>query len=377
MGNSASVENGKLVTSFEEVRKTLLEERFADRLEKPLGYWVLPNDRRLPLAFLNHKLEDLLATPFNELTATPGIGQKKIGSLIKLLHRATNDEPPAVPFGISELVPDSVADNLTPVGVKFDPSVVSEALWSQWREAVRKFDIGHEKLGRLAPSLQNLPTVIWHTPLSQYLDHTVGEIRGLRTHGEKRVRCVLEVFHSVYHKLSKAEPGEDLHRLLTPTTILHVHDWVGDQLQGNSLPVDNQISECFSSQLLKQIQIDSGPTVYRLATERLGIGSEPLSVRAQARSLGVTRARIYQLLDDCGKVMNVRWPEGKNMLDQATARFSGLGHDSGELRLFYGIKELCFPEKQKEILQSTIPVAESSHPPLDRPQTTPFQEVTS
>jgi hypothetical protein len=75
--------------------------------------------------------------------------------------------------------------------------------------------------------------------------------------------------------------------------------------------------------------------------------------------------------------MNVRWPEGKNMLDQATARFSGLGHDSAELRLFYGIKELCFPEKQKEILQSTIPVAESSHPPLDRPQTTPFQEVTS
>jgi len=376
MGNSASVENCKLVTSFEEVRKTLLEERFSDRLEKPLGYWVLPNDRRLPLAFLNHTLEDLLATPFNELTATPGIGQKKIGSLIRLLHRATNDQPPAVPFGISELIPDSIADHLTSVGVQFDPSVVSEALWSQWREVVRNFDVGHEKLGRLAPSLQNLPTVIWHTPLGQYLDHTVGEIRRLRTHGEKRVRCVLEVFHSVYHKLLKAEPGEDLRRLLTPPKILHVHDWVEDQLRGNSFPVGNQISESFAKQLLKQIQIDSGPTVYRLATERLGVGGEPLSVRAQARSLGVTRARIYQLLDDCGKVMNVRWPEGKNMLDQATTRFSGLGHDSAELRLFYGIKELCFPEKQKEIIQSTVPVAET-HPPLDRPQTTPFQGVTS
>ena len=26
----------------------------------------------------------------------------------------------------------------------------------------------------------------------------------------------------------------------------------------------------------------------------------------------VTRARIYQLLEDCARVMSVRWPEGKN-----------------------------------------------------------------
>src|SRR5262249_38588513 len=96
---SAAVETYRLSSSFDAVRKVLLESRFADGLPKPLAYWALPNDRRLPLAFPGRTLDDLLATPFEQLSATPGIGQKKITSLVRLLHRATRDEPPAVPFG--------------------------------------------------------------------------------------------------------------------------------------------------------------------------------------------------------------------------------------------------------------------------------------
>src|SRR5690606_34898861 len=139
---------------------------------------------------------------FDELAATPGIGEKKIHSLVQLLYRATNDDPPApatvVGTGQSTGSGAEAAD-------RFDPSIVSEALWTEWRETVRRFGIDDFRLGRLAPSLQRLPTVIWHKPLRDYLDHTVAEIRGLRTHGEKRVRCVLEVFHSVYHQLSGAD----------------------------------------------------------------------------------------------------------------------------------------------------------------------------
>ena len=347
--NTTTTDEYKLDTSYEDVRQTLMEERYSNRLSKPLGYWVLPNDRRLPLAFLGRTLEELLATPFDELSATPGIGEKKIGSLVKLLHRATKDQPPAIPFGSSQFSGSSTEGAEVNGAVpKFDPSIVSEALWSQWREVVRDYGVGNEKLGRLAPSLQNLPTVIWHTPLSQYLDHTVAEIRLLRTHGEKRVRCVLEVFHSVYQTLSSADKTDDLHRLLTPVAILNVHDWVSAQLKDPSGPAVGELRDHFLVPLLQQLQLDSGPTVYRLASERLGFNGEPTSVRSQARSLGVTRARIYQLLDDGAKVMNVRWPQGKPMLDELTNRLSALG-DSPELRLFYGMKELCFPEKQSGI----------------------------
>src|SRR5215472_628317 len=103
MAKASTAEEFQLITSFEAVRKTLLADRFADRLEKPLAYWALPNDRRLPLAFLGRTIKDLLATPFEELSATPGIGQKKISPLVKLLSRATKDHPPAVPFGLAHL----------------------------------------------------------------------------------------------------------------------------------------------------------------------------------------------------------------------------------------------------------------------------------
>jgi hypothetical protein len=117
-------------------------------LSKPLAYWALPNDRRLPLAFLGRTLGDLLSTPFEELSATPGIGQKKISSLVKLLHRATRDEPPAVPFGLTDLAAEihnggGSNGNSNGGSGRFDPALVSEALWSRWRDAVKTLNLGN------------------------------------------------------------------------------------------------------------------------------------------------------------------------------------------------------------------------------------------
>jgi hypothetical protein len=125
MNKVTSVEDYKIVSSFQSLRKTLLDDKFADRLEKPLAYWALPNDRRLPLAFLGRTIKDLLATPFEELSATPGIGQKKISSLVKLLSRATKDHPPAVPFGLTELneKKSTMVEKPRRQGTTFDPSM--------------------------------------------------------------------------------------------------------------------------------------------------------------------------------------------------------------------------------------------------------------
>src|SRR3972149_4393933 len=138
-GNKVStVEDYKIVSSFQAVRKQLLEQKFADRLEKPLAYWALPNDRRLPLAFMGRTIKDLLATPFDELSATPGIGQKKITSLVKLLNRATKDHPPGVPISDAEVAEGKRGERSKRNGRGFDPAIVSEALWAQWRETVRR-----------------------------------------------------------------------------------------------------------------------------------------------------------------------------------------------------------------------------------------------
>ena len=50
---------------------------------------------------------------------------------------------------------------------------------------------------------------IWHVPLGHYVNQSVAEIRQLKTHGEKRVRVVLEVFYIVHELVSGC--GDEQH----------------------------------------------------------------------------------------------------------------------------------------------------------------------
>lgn len=360
MDNTGLTESVDLGARFDQLRDTLLTDQYSDRLEKPLEYWALPSDRRLPLALLDRTVGDLLSTSFKELSATPGIGEKKIQSLVKLLNRATQEGPPSASEADLDAAVGTANTSVTaqdPILPRFDPSIVSEALWAEWRQAVRIAGVGSEKLGNLAPSLQRLPTVIWHTPLSHYLDHTVAEIRRLKTHGEKRVRCVLEVFHSVYYKLKQAEArfgapvvGEAAVQLLTADSVKQLRSWVAQKVASEQFPDAAEIQSCFVEPAMELIRVDCGDTVHRLVEERLGIGTTARSVRDQARTLGVTRARVYQLLDDCGKVMAVRWPMGGASLDRLVSHFGRFDAPEETLRSLFGLRELCFPTKESERL---------------------------
>ena len=348
MNKVTSVEDYKIVSSFQSLRKTLLDDKFADRLEKPLAYWALPNDRRLPLAFLGRTIKDLLATPFEELSATPGIGQKKISSLVKLLSRATKDHPPAVPFGLSELTDNkktAVVEKPREPSTGFDPSIVSEALWSQWQRTVIEHGLGREKLGRLAPTLEALPTVIWHTPLEFYVNHTVAEIRQLKTHGEKRVRVVLEVFYLVHEMLATAGTAEHLALRIAPRFIQPIETWIARKLSQNGVPTRDEVRDNLAVPLLDQILIDSGATIHELSEARLGISGPAQSVRQQAKRMGVTRARVYQLLEDCSRVLEVRWPEGQQQLAQLASKLHAEASAEDDLALFDATGELFYPDK--------------------------------
>lgn len=349
MNKATSVEDYKIVSSFQSLRNTLLDEKFADRLEKPLAYWAMPNDRRLPLAFLGRTIKDLLATPFEELSATPGIGQKKISSLVKLLSRATKDQPPIAPFGITDLAESRKPQIEKPRRNEknFDPAIVSEALWAEWRETVRQHGLEREKLGRLAPTLQALPTVIWHTPLGQYADYTVAEIRQLKTHGEKRIRVILEVFFVVHEAFSGVTLPHYLQARLVPTFVQSIEAWIASVLSASEMPSLDELKDQLVSPLLEQILVDAGPTIHDLSASRLGMGQLPQSVRHQARAMGLTRARVYQLLEECAKVMAVRWPEGEQ---QFAALYAKLKHEATHpevLRAFQATCELFFPGKKK------------------------------
>jgi hypothetical protein len=173
---------------------------------------------------------------------------------------------------------------------------------------------------------------------------------------------VLEVYHAVYQRLIAMQSGDDLERVLTLPAILEVRDWVAECLASSSPPTDAELRAHLAGPLLRQLKIDSGVTVHRLAEERLGLDAAPVSVRAQAKALGVTRARIYQLLDDCGRVMGVRWPDGQARMGDLAARLTPYQHDQPQLRLFFACRELFFPEKAKDGLPSLSVLATGPEP---------------
>lgn len=346
MSQANSAEEHKLVSSFESVRRTLLQEEYRDRLDKPLAYWALPNDRRLPLAFLGRSLGELLQSSFTDLSSTRGIGQKKISSLVRLLHRATSEVAPAVPYGLKDLADEleskrAVDSTGMPAAKGFDASVVSEGMWAEWCQTVKRFRLGRATLGRLAPSLQMLPTVIWDRPLSLYENKTLTEIRQMRTHGEKRVCVIMEIFYVVHQMLSGAKAGDHLSFNLVPGFVPVVEDYIGTLNQEESvLATREQIAEGLVKPLLDQVAIDSGDSVHSLAVDRLGIGVPIKSVRDQAHELGVTRARVYQLLEDCSRIMSVRWPYGGQMIRSLT-----VFQDPEAAKLSLATRKLFFPSK--------------------------------
>jgi len=346
-----SVEELQVVGRFESFRKILLSDTYANHLPRPLAYWALPTDRRLPLAFLGRTLDDLLSTPFAELAGTPGVGQKKIRSFVNLLSRAAKTDPAELPV---DLVP-APFDGEPPASSTgesngFDPSTVSEVAWGQWQATVVQRRLGREALGRFAPSLKNMTRVIWDEPLETYTNCTLTELRAMKTHGEKRVRAILEVFHCVHNLVAHMGRQDHLVVRIVPQRIDAVESWLGHALQKPGMPRAEEIQEKFVGPLLGQIRVDAAQQIAKLAECRLGINGAAMSVRQAARTMGLTRARVYQLLNEINDVMNVRWPMGRHQVyelhDKLKAEAAEV-QNPPDLGPFHAAIELFYPGSRR------------------------------
>jgi len=353
LSKAASIEELRVVSRFENLRKILSEDQYANHLERPLAFWALPADRRLPLAFLGRKLGDLLNTPFSELSGTPGIGQKKIDSFVKLLSRAANTAPADLPAELNEVSANGNGHSKNGKsngeainGNGFSPDSVSEILWGNWCATVVKQGLENETLGRFAPSLRDMTRVIWTKSLGDYVNYSLDEIRTMKTHGEKRVRAILNVFHSAHTLAANMGTQDHLIVRIVPKLIDRVEQWIGQVLQQPGVPSEEEIFENFVRPLLEQIRIDATEQIASLAESRLGISGPVTSVRQAARTMGLTRARVYQLLNEINDIMNVRWPDGRHQVYELRDKFqteSAQTPDAADLKQFLAAIELFYP----------------------------------
>jgi len=346
---SLSAERLEAIRRYEALRRILCSEQYADHLHKPLAYWALPSDRRLPLAFLGRTLRELLAKSFDQLANTPGVGRKKLGSFIMLLARAAETDPAELPSDLS-----AGAESQTPASSNgrntgengFDPAGVSEVTWAQWRASVVRHGLDREPLGRFAPSLLNMTRVIWNRPLSAYTGKTLAKIRAMKTHGEKRVRAILEVFHALHTMVGGMGTQKHLCLRVVPRHVDRAERWIGRTLQRPGIPHTREIFDCFIQPLLEQIRTDAPEQIIVLAENRLGLRGPITSVRQAARDLGLTRARVYQLLNEINDILVVRWPEGRHLVYELREKLlqeADHMETPPDLEQFHAAVELFYP----------------------------------
>jgi hypothetical protein len=108
---------------------------------------------------------------------------------------------------------------------------------------------------------------------------------------------------------------------------------------------EQDIRERVAAPIIEQLRVDLGELVHSIVRERFGISGPSQSVRTQASRLSLTRARIYQLLENCARVMEVRWPEGRRLMDAIIEQRQQDRRRNGDLALLAGFKDLCFPSK--------------------------------
>jgi hypothetical protein len=345
MSKSSSAERYRLRDSFHAVRAQLLDERYANRLDRSLGYWALPADRRLPVALMNLTLRDILNSTFESLSATPGIGQRKLHTLVDLMRRVQQDlssdgQASAKPASFLKQPLDLAEADHDP---NLDPDVIPEKTWETWCETVKCQGLGDERLGRLAPSLLDLPTVIWEKRLSEYVDLSLQQVRRLKTHGEKRVRVVLDVFRTIHRLLGNVGQHPGFVVRLQPSFLVPIEEWLIAQWYSTEPLTLAELRQHVVLPIINQIALDAGPLIQKLVEGRLGLESPPESVRALGQQNSITRARVYQLLEVCDRVMQVRWPEGRSRFDSIERRLASEGADPEAHLMLQRLLEIMFP----------------------------------
>ena len=111
-----------------------------------------------------------------------------------------------------------------------------------------------------------------------------------------------------------------------------------------------EIFENFVSPLLEQVRVDATQQIASLAENRLGISGPITSVRQAARAMGLTRARVYQLLNEINDIMAVRWPTGRHQVYELRERIQAEAQQMDpppDLQQFSAAVELFYPGSRR------------------------------
>jgi hypothetical protein len=191
----------------------------------------------------------------------------------------------------------------------------------------------------------DLPRNMWQMPLDEYTGRSLADMRGMKAHGAKRIRGVVGVFAAVVQAVGEGAPPAHLEVRIVSRLAARLEDWMQRTMARPQLPSLGELRRGLAEPTVEQARIDIGATVANLVHGRLGMRGAEGSVRQTADALGLTRARVYQLLDEAGEALRIRWPEGGPRLTALLERYASANRRP-EWELMQAASELYSAERR-------------------------------
>ncbi|PAY16672.1 hypothetical protein CKO51_25625 [Rhodopirellula sp. SM50] len=290
--------------------------------------------------------------PYYALLQTKGVGESKLEKLIVLIERAlkelvqSDDASVVNTAGSESVLPDpGVAHrpaNSIPDAENVSLTELTPSVWHHICLCIKRHSLQNYPLGRFSETLDELPRGLWSCPLSDFVDHSIGELKQLKGYGEQRIASVLKVLATTARLVEECPDGTHLGIKVFPARIERISSWINRVLHDDFLPDYSSLCQHFVLPLLRQLECDLGSQPAEMIERRLGVESEPETLQQIAESFDLTRERIRQLTLRAPEVMEVRWPEGKHLLDDFFEKFRSSGDAVRHVELIRRTLDLLF-----------------------------------
>ncbi len=290
--------------------------------------------------------------PYHTLLETKGVGESKLEKLIVLIERALKEfvcQDEVAEGDSSGTTPSAVTNDLGgsslgrfPAAETISLSELTTTAWQHICQSIKRHSLDHYPLGRFSETLDELPRGLWNCPLSDFVDHSIGELKQLKGYGDQRIASVLKVLVTTANLVAQCPSDTHLAIKVFPARIERLSSWINRVLRDDQLPDYSSLCQHFVIPLLHQLEFDLGSQPAEMIERRLGVESEPETLDQIGESFNLTRERIRQLTLRAPEVMEVRWPEGKHLLDDFFEKFRSSGEAVRHVELIRRTLNLFF-----------------------------------
>ncbi len=323
------------------VRLKLAIEEVADKvhLDSTLSEWLEPEDDWIPYKFLTWRVRRILNTPYQSF-ALSWATEPRLAKFVELMGRVEN----------TVLSLTGASDEMETTGHirqfecdAYDRQLeVSGKSWRTWCESIELHDLGATTLGALATSLEDLPGSFWNLPLREFTSKTYLELSETRGLGARKMSLVVDLFRNLATQLDRLPQTTWLGVMLLPKPICDLSKWLYEVLKERRVPTIDELGLSFCRPLLRQLETDLSPDVAAIVVRRLGFDQNPETLEKIAKDVGLTRERVRQLTQRATKVLHVRWPQGKHLLDDLYELLRSAPDAQRQVVLVRTILDRCF-----------------------------------